>query len=110
MTTKKGRGPVTTDRTETRFTGPDGRVGSIQVPSDNPDAELSWAGDDTRFIPGVPGRHLSGYDLDRLVYRRSAGRRDGTSDGLRPGDEGHAEQRAALVEQLVGSGLYTKAG
>ncbi len=71
--------------------------------------ELTWTGDGTSRIPGVPARDLSDYDIDRLVYRQTTGTREGTSDGLRKGDDGFDAKRASVVAGLVAGGLYAAA-
>jgi len=68
--------------------------------------ELVWIGDGERYVPGVPARDLTSTDIDRIVYRRTCGKRPDTTDGLRPGDPGFDEVRAELVASLLRDELY----
>ncbi len=69
---------------------------------------LNWVGSADRafFLPWAPARDLEPADLARLVYRRTAGSRAETSDGLRPGDEGFDAALSGVVSDLLSSGLY----
>ena len=71
--------------------------------------ELTWTGDGTRYVPGVPARDLSDYDIDRIVYRRTAGTQEGTSSGLQRGGTGFDEYRANVIVELTRDGLYAVA-
>lgn len=69
---------------------------------------LTWVGtpDRNAFLPWAPARDLDEADLARLVYRRTVGTREGTTDGLRQGDAGYADALGAVVADLLGSALY----
>lgn len=70
---------------------------------------LRFIGDGSRFIPGVPTRDLTVFDLGRIVYRRSVGDREDRSGGHVAGDPEFAEALETVVASLVDGGLYEPA-
>lgn len=78
---------------------------AIEAPEDQ--VALFYAGDGSRFIPGIPTRDLTAFELSRIVYRRSVFKRDDRSGGHLPSDPEFGEALEALIENLTGGGMYS---
>lgn len=68
---------------------------------------LAFVEGSSRNVP-APARDLTAADIARLAYQEAA--RRGLADGIRP-DPRNPDQElaAAIVERLIGTGLYTTA-
>lgn len=95
-----------------------------------PPVELRYVGGG-RYANGIPADDLHPRQIDHIVYQRTVSREvsrhtdkkgepvpnpktgvyefDRIDKGLEPGEEGFKEARAAVVKELLASGLYEEA-